>query len=93
MLSSYDETAIRALYQQKIDGWNTGNGKAFAAPYTHVSDYIGFDGTYLKGREEIASHHQMLFDKFVKGSRLVGKIRSIRFLTPILLLSLQLVGP
>ena len=24
----------------------------------------------------------MLFDKFLKGSRLVGKIRSIRFLTP-----------
>ena len=76
-----DEAAIRALYQQKIDGWNSGNGNAFAAPYTDVSDYIGFDGTYLKGREEIASLHQMLFDKFVKGSRLVGKIRSIRFLT------------
>jgi hypothetical protein len=24
----------------------------------------------------------MLFDKFIKGSRLVGKIRSMRFLTP-----------
>jgi uncharacterized protein (TIGR02246 family) len=79
---SSDKVAIRALYQQKIDGWNSGNGKAFAAPYTDVSDYIGFDGTYLKGREEIASLHQMLFDKFVKGSRLVCKIRSIRFLTP-----------
>jgi uncharacterized protein (TIGR02246 family) len=56
-------------------------GMHFAAPYTDVCDYIGFDGTYLKGREEIASLHQMLFDKFVKGSRLVGKIRSIRFLT------------
>jgi len=81
MVSSYDEAAIRAIYQQKIDGWNSGNGKAFAAPYTEDSDYIGFDGTYLKGREEIASLHQMLFDKFVKGSRLVGKIRRIRFLT------------
>jgi uncharacterized protein (TIGR02246 family) len=81
-LSSFDdEAAIRALYQQKIDGWNAGNGKAFAAPYIDESDYIGFDGTYLKGRQEIASLHQMLFDKFVKGSRLVGKIRSIRFLT------------
>ena len=82
MGSSYDEDAIRALYQQKIDGWNAGNGSEFAAPYTDDSDYIGFDGTYLKGRQEIASLHQMLFDKFVKGSRLVGKIRSIRFLTP-----------
>jgi uncharacterized protein (TIGR02246 family) len=43
---------------------------------------VGFDGTHLKGREEIALFHQQLFDRFVKGSRLVGKIRSVRFLTP-----------
>lgn len=63
MSSSYDEAAIRTLYQQKIDGWNAGNGNLFAAPYTEDSEYIGFDGTYLKGRQEIASFHQMLFDK------------------------------
>ena len=34
---SYNEAAIRALYQQTIDGWNAGNGKAFAAHYTDVS--------------------------------------------------------
>src|SRR5919108_5820281 len=76
-----DEAAIRKLYQQMIDGWNAGNGDAFAAPYTDDSDYIGFDGTYMKGRQEIASFHQMLFDKFLGGSRLIGKIRSIRFVT------------
>ena len=76
-----DEAAIRKLYQQMIDGWNAGNGDAFAAPYTDDSDYIGFDGTYMKGRQEIASFHQMLFDKFLKGSRLIGKIRTIRFVT------------
>jgi len=35
----------------------------------------------MKGRQEIASFHQMLFDKFLRGSRLIGKIRSIRFVT------------
>ena len=78
---SDDEATIRDLYQQTIDGWHAGNGDAFAAPYTEDSDFIGFDGTYMKGRQEIASFHQMLFDKFVKGSRLIGKIRSIRFVT------------
>jgi hypothetical protein len=29
---SDDEAAIRALYQQMVDGWNRGSGKAFAAP-------------------------------------------------------------
>src|SRR5919198_1210935 len=78
---SDDEATIRDLYQQTIDGWHAGKGDAFAAPYTDDSDFIGFDGTYMKGRQEIASFHQMLFDKFVKGSRLIGKIRSIRFVT------------
>ena len=78
-LNSNDEAAIRELYQQMIDGWNAGKGDAFAAPYTDDSDFIGFDGTYMKGHQQIASFHQMLFDKFVKGSRLIGKIRSIRF--------------
>jgi uncharacterized protein (TIGR02246 family) len=79
--SGGDEAAIRALYQQMIDGWNAGNGDDFAAPYTDDSDFIGFDGTYMKGRQEIASFHQMLFDKFLRGSRLIGKIRSMRFVT------------
>jgi uncharacterized protein (TIGR02246 family) len=78
---SDDEAAIRELYQQMVDGWNRGNGEAFAAPYAEDGDLVGFDGTYLKGRREIASFHQQLFDRFVKGSRLVGKIRSVRFLT------------
>jgi hypothetical protein len=48
MGSSDDEAKTRALYQLMIDGWNGGNGEAFAAPYTDVSDHIGFDGMYLK---------------------------------------------
>ena len=76
-----DHAAIRNLYEQMITGWNDGSGETLAAPYTEDSDYIGFDGTHLKGRQEIASFHQMLFNRFIKGSRLVGKIRSIRFVT------------
>jgi uncharacterized protein (TIGR02246 family) len=79
--SGSDETTIRKLYQRTIDGWNKASGDAFAAPYTDDSDFIGFDGTYMKGRQEIASFHQMLFDKFLRGSRLIGKVRSIRVVT------------
>jgi uncharacterized protein (TIGR02246 family) len=76
-----DEAAIRALYQQAMDGWNRGSGEAFAAPFAEDGDLVGFDGTHLKGRQEISSFHQQLFDTYVKGTRLVGKIRSVRFLT------------
>ena len=76
-----DEAAIRALYQQLMDGWNAGSGDAFAAPFEEDGDLVGFDGTHIKGRHEIALFHEDLFDMFLKGSRLVGKIRSVRFLT------------
>ena len=80
--ASRDERAIRSLYQQLMDGWNTGSGELFAAPFAEDSDLVGFDGTHLKGKQEIATFHQQLFESYVKGSRLVGKVKSIRFLTP-----------
>lgn len=64
-----------------MDGWNTASGDAFAAPFEEDGDLVGFDGTHFKGRQEIAPFHQQLFDMFLKGSRLVGKVRSVRFLT------------
>ncbi len=76
-----DEAAIRALYQQVMNGWNAASGDAFAAPFEEDGDLVGFDGTHIKGRQEIALFHQHLFDMFLKGSRLVGKVRSVRFLT------------
>lgn len=77
-----DEAVLRGLYLQLIDGWNRGDGHAFAAAYSEDADHVGFEGTHLKGRTEIAAQHQQLFDTYVKGSRLVGKVRSIRLLTP-----------
>ena len=79
---SADEAALRALYQQLMDGWNKGSGDAFASVFTEDGDLIGFDGTHLKGREEIAPFHQQLFDKWLKGSRLVGQVKDVRFLSP-----------
>jgi uncharacterized protein (TIGR02246 family) len=78
---SADEAAIRALYQQLMDGWNKGSGEAFAAPFAEDGDLVGMDGAHLKGRQgrqEIISFNQQLFDTYVKGSRLVGKVRSVR---------------
>jgi len=76
-----DKAAISKLYFQMINGWNKGSGIVFAAQFADDGDLVGFDGTHLKGRQNIEIFHQQLFDTFLKGSRLVGKIRGIRFLT------------
>jgi len=77
-----DDAAIRVVYQQILDGWNKSSGTGFAAAFTEDADLVGFDGTHLKGRKEIASFHQKLFDTFLKGSRLEGEVKSARFLSP-----------
>ena len=82
MSSAKDEAAVRALYQELMDGWNKGSGASFAAPFAEDGDLIGFDGTHLKGRREITSFHQPLFDRWLKGTRLVGAVKSVRFPTP-----------
>jgi len=79
--SPADEVAVRGLYQQMMEGWNQGSGEAFAAPFTEEVDFIPFDGTHQTGREQIASAHQELFDKWLKGTRLTGEV-SVRFLGP-----------
>lgn len=77
-----DEAAIRALYGQLMDGWNKGSAEGFSAPFAEDADFIAFDGTHFKGRREILSSHQPLFEKWLKGTRLVGDVKSVRFLTP-----------
>jgi uncharacterized protein (TIGR02246 family) len=77
-----DEAAVRALYQQLMDGWNAGSGAAFAAPFAEDGDLVAFDGTHFKGRQEIVPFHQKLFETHLRGTRLVGKVASVRFLSP-----------
>jgi uncharacterized protein (TIGR02246 family) len=79
---STDEAAVRDVYRQLIDAWNQGSGAALAAVFTTDGDLVGFDGTHLKGRREIAPFHQRLFDKWLRGSRLVGQVTGVRFLGP-----------
>jgi uncharacterized protein (TIGR02246 family) len=64
-----------------IDGWNQGNGQAFASPFTEDADYVIIDGMHIKGRETIAFGHQHIFDTVYKGTRMEGHVESTRFLS------------
>jgi uncharacterized protein (TIGR02246 family) len=79
---SGEEAAVRGLYQQFMDAWNRGSGADLAAVFTPDGDLVGFDGTHLKGRQVIAAHNQRLFDKWLRGTRLVGHVTDLRFLGP-----------
>ncbi len=77
-----DEATIRAFPQRMIDAWNAGDGAAFAAPFSDTADFVAFEGTHLKGRHAITEFHRRLFDTDVKGTRLEGEVKFVRFLTP-----------
>ena len=77
-----DEPAVRALYEELMSGWNKGSADAFASAFADDGDLVGFDGTHLRGRAEIAAFHAPLFDNWLKGTRLVGQVMSVRFLAP-----------
>ena len=78
---SADEKALHDLFQVSKDGWNLGDGAAYAASFTEDADYILWNGTHLKGRQAIAAAHQQLFETRLGGSRLEGEIQHIRFLS------------
>ncbi len=77
-----DEAAIRNIHKKMIDAWNKGSAVDFAAPFTEDADFVAFEGTHLKGQKEIVSFHKRIFDTLVKGSRLHGEVKFVRFLGP-----------
>jgi uncharacterized protein (TIGR02246 family) len=81
--ASHDEDAIGAIHQHMIDAWNASDGAAFADSFTDDADFVVFEGTHLKGRREIASFNQRVFDTVMKESRIEGAVKFVRVLSPV----------
>jgi len=82
--NSTDEKAIRTIHHRMIDAWNAGDAAAFIEPFRDDADFVAFEGTHLKGRAEMRSFHQRIFDTVVKGSRMEGEVKFVRFLSPVM---------
>src|SRR5215218_9798087 len=77
-----DEAKILTLFEDLLGDWGRGDGEAYGSRFTEDADYVAFDGTHTRGRQEIAASHQQLFDRFLKGTRLTGRVLSIKFPGP-----------
>ena len=63
--SSSDEVEVSTLYRELLDGWDQRNADAFAAPFAEDGEVIGFDGSEMTGRVDIASTLGQIFaDQF-----------------------------
>ena len=77
----FDETEVRALYRQMLSGWNRRNPEIIADLFDDDGFAIGFDGSELEGRADIAATHKQIFADHQTGA-FVGKVRDVRFLNP-----------
>ena len=76
-----DETiAIERLYDALLDAWNKRNSKEYSALFAADADLVGFDGSQMKGKEEIESELRKIFASH-QTAAYVHKIREIRFLS------------
>ncbi|MGY2066677.1 SgcJ/EcaC family oxidoreductase [Blastococcus sp. SYSU DS0619] len=71
------DSQIRSLYAQFIDGWNRRSGAAVAAGFADDGDIIGFDGTHHRGRLSIAADLRQVFGSH-QTPAYVAVVRSVR---------------
>jgi uncharacterized protein (TIGR02246 family) len=88
---SADEMEVRTLYQALLEGWNQRHAEAFAAAFAEDGEVIGFDGSQMSGRGEIASTLRQIFADHVTAPY-VSKVRSVRLLSPDVALLRAIVG-
>jgi uncharacterized protein (TIGR02246 family) len=55
------EEEARILYRQLVNSWNSRDATGFATLFTEDGEAIGFDGTQMAGREEIAATLRHIF--------------------------------
>jgi uncharacterized protein (TIGR02246 family) len=79
--SKEQDTEIRALYQQLLDGWNKRSADAMAEPFAEDGELIGFDGSQVTGKAAVVSHLQPIFADHPTPIY-VSKVRNVRFLGP-----------
>ena len=70
------DEAARDLYRRVIEGWNAGDAEAMAAPIAADGLMIGFDGSQLVGRDEIAAELGRIFADH-ETAKYVTKVRRV----------------
>jgi uncharacterized protein (TIGR02246 family) len=68
--------AVAGLYRQLIDGWNASDADAMAAVVASDGLVVGFDGSQMRGPEEVAAELGGVFADH-ETAKYVTKVRSI----------------
>ena len=81
MTSGSGDSEVRELYQNLLQRWNERDAAGMAGLYAEDGSQVGFDGSQLNGRAEIAEHLSQIFAEH-KTAAYVGIVRELRLLSP-----------
>lgn len=71
---------IKSLYHRLLDCWNQRTAEGYAELFSEDGNVVGFDGSQMNGRREIAVELGRIFADH-QTARYLGKVREVRFLT------------
>ena len=75
-----DEAGVRALFARLTEAWNRGDGVAYGECFTEDATYVAWVGTVYRGGEDIGRTHQVLFDTFLKDTKITTEAEpEVRF--------------
>jgi uncharacterized protein (TIGR02246 family) len=86
-----DEAAVGALYRKLLERWNERDADGMADLFDADGNTVGFDGSQLNGRAEIATEMSQIFASHPTGAY-VCKVREIRLLSAEVALLRAVVG-
>ncbi|HJW27525.1 MAG TPA: SgcJ/EcaC family oxidoreductase [Rhodocyclaceae bacterium] len=75
------ESRVRSLYEQLLNSWNCMDATGFAALFAEDGEAVGFDGSQMAGRNEIAATLRHIFTGHRTGAY-VALVRTVRFPVP-----------
>ena len=78
LISTRDESAVRAVLDAVYAAWADNNPDAFVAPYAADATAV-HSGTVMEDREAIRATMAAVFDGPLKGSRGIHHVQRIRF--------------
>ena len=81
-LQTKAELQISGVFDQLTEAWRIGNGNAWADAFVDDADFTVWFGLAIKGKEQIAWGHQLIFDNFYADTVFEFDIRQIRFVRP-----------
>ncbi len=74
-----EEQAVRNLYSRWLEAWNRRDAEAMAGLLAADGNVVGFDGSQMNGRAEVAAEIGQVFANH-QTATYVGKVREVRML-------------